>query len=114
MSAHSETVAIPQSVRQAVDERDRGVCRFCGKFLGPRRAIHHIDYGGDTQGMGGRRNHEVSNLISLCWLPGDGDCHQRAHSDKAYWLPILTEVAIRAGNVTALQLSRWNQKEEAT
>lgn len=111
MSGGDETVAIPQRLRDAVDERDGGFCRLCGKFLGTRRAIHHIFYGGDAQGMGGRRDHRLENLVSLCWLPGDSDCHQRAHSRKSYWQPLLAAVVTRNDHITALQLGRWQRRE---
>lgn len=110
--SHGETVAIPERMRRAVDQRDCGFCRMCGKFLGERRAIHHIFFGGDLQGMGGRRSHTLDNLVSLCWLPGDKDCHQRAHSRKHYWQPLLAEVVTSQRNVTALQLSRWRASQD--
>lgn len=111
MSSTSETVAIPQAMRKAVDERDNFHCRMCGKVIGKRRAIHHIDFGGDSQGMGGRREHVLDNLISLCWLPGDNECHQRAHALKPYWQPILTEVVKRPG-ITAFQYARWADRAD--
>lgn len=104
-------VDIPKGARDAVDERDAGFCRMCGKFLGRRRAIHHINFGGDDQGMGGRRNHAVDNLVSLCWLPGDLDCHQRAHSQKEFWRPLLQQVVLAESNLTAFQLRRWLSKK---
>lgn len=108
----TETLAIPQRLRDEVDARDGGFCRLCGKFLGGRRAIHHINFGGDVQGMGGRRSHTLDNLVSLCYLPGDMNCHQRAHSRKSYWQPLLTAVVTRTDRVTALQLSRWQTREK--
>lgn len=114
MSAREETQAIPQALRDAVDERDGGFCRMCGAYLGLRRAIHHIHYGGDKQGMGGRRHHELSNLISLCWLPGNNRCHERAHSEKAYWEKILSDVLAYPGNVTGFQVARWSRQKEPT
>lgn len=110
-----ETVAIPQAMRDAVDARDGGFCRLCGKFLGARRAIHHIYYGGDAQGMGGRRNHDLNNMVSLCWLPGDMGCHERAHANKPYWQPLLAEVVTREQRLTAIQLARWqrNRRNES-
>lgn len=105
-----ETVAIPKAARDAVDDRDQTFCRMCGKFLGERRAIHHIFFGGDLQGMGGRRNHDPNNLVSLCWLPGDNDCHMRAHSYKSYWQPYLAEVATAQRRTTAMQLARWDRR----
>jgi hypothetical protein len=107
-----ETVAIPAAMRRAVDDRDLLFCRMCGKYLGERRSIHHIFFGGDLQGMGGRRNHDLNNLVSLCWLPGDNDCHARAHSRKGYWQEFLTAAIQGQPNVTAFQLVRWSQRRK--
>ena len=112
--AEGETLAIPQLMRDAVDDRDGGFCRMCGKYLGGRRAIHHIFFGGDLQGMGGRRKHELDNLVSLCWLPYDNDCHQRAHSRKDYWQPLLHAAITSPIKSTAIQLARWNARREST
>jgi hypothetical protein len=109
--SRNETLSIPTRLREQVDARDGGFCRMCGKFLGLRRAIHHIWFGGDLQGMGGRRKHELNNLVSLCYLPGDNDCHQRAHSRKHHWQPLLTQVVTQPNRVTATQLSRWAARE---
>jgi hypothetical protein len=108
---NAETVAIPDRLRKEVDERDGGFCRMCGKFLGERRAIHHIYFGGDLQGMGGRRHHALDNLVSLCWLPGDMDCHQRAHSRKSYWQRFLTAAITAPTKTTAFQLARWEARQ---
>lgn len=104
--AEGESLSIPASVRKIVDDRDQLTCRVCGKHLGDRRALHHIIYGGDDRGMGGRRIHNPDEIVTVCWLPGDGDCHQMVHSAKRIWQPILLEVARRRG-VTALQIKRW-------
>lgn len=109
MSAQDETTAIPERLRKAVDARDRGYCRMCGKYLSGRRAIHHIDFGGDAQGMGGRRRHEIDNLVSLCWTPYDNGCHERAHSNKAKWQPLLRKIVLTEG-VTVAQLMRWSKR----
>jgi hypothetical protein len=114
--ARRETLAIPQDVRDAVDERDRLHCRVCGKWLGDRRALHHVIYGGDARGMGGRRVHNVDEIVTVCWLPGDPKpgvqpCHERVHSNKHLWQPLLLEVARRRG-ITALQLRRWRVTRE--
>ncbi len=105
-----ETLAIPDAVRRWIDERrDRGYCRFCGKLLLQRRALHHIRYGGSAGGMGARRDHRPENLISLCYLPGDNGCHQRVHSNKPLYQPLLEELADRKhpDHTTVLQLMRW-------
>lgn len=107
-----ETLAIPTNVRAAVDDRDHFMCRLCGRFLGAeRRAVHHINYGGDTVGMGGRRLHDPAEMITLGWLPGDCQCHQRAHANKRLWQPLLLQV-VKTPGVTALQLRRWQDAEE--
>ena len=105
-----ETLAIPDDVRAAVDERDSGVCRVCGKYLGDRRALHHIVYGGDHTGMGGRRQHDPDLILTVCWLPGDNDCHALVHSNKGLWMPLLLAVVQRR-SLTALQLKRWSERD---
>lgn len=112
MSSETETRDIPDKMRRAVDARDKGFCRMCGKFLGPRRAIHHINFGGDDQGMGGRRRHVLGNLVSLCWLPSDNDCHARAHSDKEHWRRLLMAVVNSQANLTAYQIARRTKNQE--
>lgn len=111
---HRETLAIPKRARRAVDARDGGFCRMCGRWLGERRSIHHINFGGDRQGIGGRRAHDVGGLVSLCWLPGDNGCHDRAHSSKAYWAGLLLQVIASPTKVTAVQLARWQDRDEET
>jgi hypothetical protein len=111
VKGEDETLAIPQKLRIAVDARDRGFCRMCGKYLGERRAIHHIVYGGDKQGMGGRRQHHLDILVSLCWLPYDNDCHARAHGNKAVWERVLL-MTVKTEGVTALQLIRWMKRRK--
>jgi hypothetical protein len=101
----SETLAIPAAVRAAVDERDGQYCRVCGRFVGEQRALHHTIFGGDARGMGGRRVHEVSEIVTVCWMWG-GNCHDRVHREKLRFQPVLLEVVNRPG-LTALQLLRW-------
>ena len=103
--AREESLAIPAGVRAFVDQRDGKHCRVCGKYLGDRRALHHIIYGGDARGMGGRRVHNPTEIITICWLPGDGDCHSMVHSNKRLWQPVLLQVA-QHGGITALQVRR--------
>ena len=111
--ATEESLSIPLSVRQAVDLRDARHCRVCGKYLGDRRALHHVIYGGDARGMGGRRQHNLAEIVTVCWLPGDGDCHQLVHSAKLVWQPLLLQAAQRPG-VTAMQLKRWQRRHRTT
>lgn len=106
--ASSETLAIPHELRLAVDDRDQQHCRVCGKYLGDERAQHHIEYGGSRQGMGGRRKHDLNNLITVCWMWG-GNCHDLVHGNKRLYVPLLQAVIANPG-VTALQLQRWQQR----
>lgn len=103
--ASKETLAIPRSVRDAVDGRDGRYCRVCGRYLGEERALHHIEFGGDARGMGGRRVHEVDEIVTVCWMWANS-CHDRVHAHKLLYQPLLREVVKRPG-VTALQLLRW-------
>lgn len=102
-----ETLAIPAHIRSEVDERDAGICRFCGRFVGEARALHHIRFGGDEVGMGGRRIHLVENLLTVGWM-FDHDCHSILHSNKNLWLPFALEAAVTPG-VTVLKLHRWSR-----
>lgn len=105
----SEALEIPPHVRKTVDQRDEGYCRVCGKFLGSRRGLHHVLYGGDVVGMGGRRRHNPDEIITVCWMVGDNGCHQRLHSDKSRWQPLALE-AIKSPGVTVMQLDRWSRR----
>jgi hypothetical protein len=107
-SAQRESLAIPPSVRAAVDDRDNMVCRVCGKYQGDARALHHIRFGGDDIGMGGRRVHNIDEIVTVCWMYG-GNCHDRVHANKHEWQELLFEVVRRPG-VTAMQLRRWRNR----
>ena len=111
--AKEESLAIPANVRSAVDERDGLSCRVCGKYLGDRRALHHVIYGGDARGMGGRRVHNVDEIATVCWLPGDNGCHELVHSNKRIWQPLLLAV-LKRRSLTALQLKRWQEGPRST
>lgn len=106
--AERETLAIPDRIRAEVDERDLGYCRFCGQYAGERRALHHIEFGGDAVGMGGRRHHNPDNLLTVGWL-FEHDCHSVIHGNKRLWLPLTREV-VRHGGMTVLQLMRWKRR----
>lgn len=104
--AQKETLAIPARLRREVAERDQGICRVCGRWVGEQGAIHHIDFGGDRVGMGGRRVHELANLLTVGWLY-EHDCHSVLHGRKLLWLPYAKQAALRRG-VTVYQLRRWD------
>lgn len=106
--ARRETLAIPESLRAEVAERDQGICRCCGRYVGEQGAVHHINFGGDAVGMGGRRHHELTNLLTVGWTP-QHDCHGLLHGTKLLWLPYAQRAAQQRG-VTMLQLKRWDQR----
>lgn len=113
----SEALDIPAALRQAAWERDLSFCRVCGKFLGERAGLHHIHYGGDYTGMGGRRLHTLENVVTICWLPGDPGrgaipCHSRVHAQKGLWVPLLEQVVQTTG-LTAFELRRADAPREA-
>jgi hypothetical protein len=108
--AENESLAIPAGVRATVDERDNTACRVCGRWLGEARALHHIHYGGSRQGMGGRRDHDPANIVTVCWMYGPGNgiapCHDLVHSNKRLYVPLLEQVVAHPG-ITVMQLRRW-------
>ena len=104
--AQRETLAIPAGLRLEVAERDQGICRVCGRFVGEQGAVHHINFGGDRTGMGGRRHHALANLLTVGWA-FEHDCHERIlHGNKLLWLPYAQQAAMTKG-VTMFQLRRW-------
>jgi len=110
--ASDESRDIPRAVRQECYDRDGGCCRVCGKFLGERYTIHHIEFGGGSgPGMGGRRVHDPAKMVGICSWPGDPTykakpCHDVVHSEKRVWQPIL-RMAVQRPGITAFQLRRW-------
>lgn len=106
--AAKETLAIPERVRAICDDRDRQCCRVCGRWLGEGRALHHIIFGGDARGTGGRRVHNPEEIVTVCWMWG-GNCHDMVHHQKRVWQDLLLEVVRRRG-VTAMQLKRWQER----
>lgn len=110
--ARNDAELIPPAIRLEVLERDLWACRVCGHFLGERAGIHHVMFGGDVRGMGGRRVHDPDEMVTICWLPGDParglrSCHEVVHSsEKLVWQRLLLD-AVRTPGVTARQLRRW-------
>jgi hypothetical protein len=103
----SETLQIPQAVRDEVNARDLGHCRFCGRTDG-FIALHHCLFGGDYTGMGGRRIHDPRFIISVGGA-FQHDCHRVIHSRKSLWMPLSIEVVNHPG-ATMLQLKRWSER----
>ena len=63
---------IPRKLVSEVYERDNYTCQYC--LSTENLQIHHIV----AAGMGSKRVHEESNLVTLCVF-----CHALAHSHKA-------------------------------
>lgn len=85
--------SIPSAVRNGVLYRDHYQCRWCGKSSKTTTLhLHHVNY--LSQGI----DHSEHNLITLC-----SPCHERAHSDKRRWQPILR------GVVWQTYAGRWMQ-----
>lgn len=103
MSSLEESLKIPTDVRLAVWERDGGCCRLCGQTV--NLICHHVMFGGDAVGMGGRRFHSVDNIVLLGGIYGHR-CHDRVHEVKHHWQPLL-QAAILLPGTTALQINRW-------
>lgn len=64
--------------RRYIRERDGKRCRLCGTATNLH--VHHIKY----RSEGG--THDERNLITVCL-----SCHDRVHSNKRYWQPVLLE-----------------------
>lgn len=103
MSSREQSLAIPASIRAEVLERDGHVCRLCGRT---NVIAHHIRYGGDEIGMGGRRFHSVGNIVSL-GQHYEHQCHDRVHAAKQLWTPLLIHVVNEMPGVTAFAVYRW-------
>jgi HNH endonuclease len=69
-------------VRAGVRRRDGHRCRWCGSA--DNLHVHHVRYRSEGGPNGAR------NLITLC-----GSCHDRAHSDKGVYQPVLIELLRR-------------------
>ena len=91
---------LPESIRQAVIERDHGCCRFCGATV-ENPAVHHVKY----RSEGGQ--HVMTNLVTVHWMFWPR-CHEKIHGNKRLWQPILLAVAAMDG-VNALQVRRWTR-----
>lgn len=97
MSSVEQEQLIPGNVRCHVVERDGHVCRLCGVYAEVVH-VHHVVY----RSQGGKD--VPSNLVSL-----DFRCHERVHSNKPLWFPVLAQVAITRG-VNGIQLLRWYER----
>lgn len=75
-------------------ERDENTCQLCGLMGilyndkdGKERTtlhLHHISYRSEDKNL----IDEPTNCIFIC-----GDCHEKCHSSKEYWQPILKEIS---------------------
>jgi len=90
---------IPEKSRRAVHERDRGLCRVCGRWADPA-ALHHIVFRSQD-----RNNHGPANLVTL----GGGYghiCHQMVHAHAATFTPALQAIVERPGTTALAWLRR--------
>lgn len=76
----SKKINVKKVIYQKVYERDNGICRLCGKT---NIELHHIRYRSERKDL----INDEKNCIMLCT-----ECHQKVHSNKHYWQPILLEM----------------------
>lgn len=69
--------------RRYVMQRDGKRCRMCGDATKNRLHVHHIRYRSEYQDD----PHNERNLLTLCLV-----CHDRIHSNKKHWQPVLLEL----------------------
>ena len=68
------TVDWTETLRVSIRERDRYICKTCGKKQGDiAHDIHHIDYD--------KKNCNPDNLITLCH-----SCHTKTNFNRKYWI----------------------------
>lgn len=99
MSSLEDERSITLVARADIIARDAHVCRLCGVYAEVIH-VHHLIY----RSQGGKNVRE--NLVSLDWR-----CHDRVHSNKPLWMPVMQQVAITDG-VNGLQLLRWYREAE--
>ena len=76
----NKKISVKKEIYQKVYERDNGICRLCGK---QNIELHHIRYRSERKDL----INDEKNCIMLCT-----ECHQKVHSNKHYWQPILLEM----------------------
>ena len=74
ISPESYGIDWTETLRRSIRERDKYVCRLCGKQQGDRAfCVHHIDYD--------KNNCRPDNLITLC-----SRCHSKTNSNRKLWI----------------------------
>ena len=71
---------ISKTTREQVKEQYKGKCALCGK---PGTQQHHIEYRSENK----EKIDDADNLVLLCV-----ECHQKVHSNKKHWQPILKKL----------------------
>lgn len=70
-------VCVSKKTYNEIYERDKGICRLCGRN---NIQLHHIYYRSERKDL----IDEPSNCIMLCF-----DCHKLVHSNKKKYQPLL-------------------------
>lgn len=67
------------AVRQAVIDRDKGICYFCGQIVLKRMTVHHIQELNEENWMNPEISLNLDNLV-LC----HAECHNEHHKRWGY------------------------------
>ena len=75
-----------QETRKAVIERDRAICFFCGKVIGKRATVHHIEELNEDNYMDFDIAFNMENLVAC-----HADCHNEHHQRFGYKATIVND-----------------------
>ena len=68
-----------QAVRQAVINRDKDICYFCGKLILKRRTIHHLQELNEDNWQDNSSAYNLDNLVEC-----HAECHDWHHKRFGY------------------------------
>ena len=75
-----------QETRQSVIDRDKGICFFCGKLIGKRATIHHIEELNENNYTDYEIAYGLDNLVAC-----HSYCHDYHHKRFGYKESIVLE-----------------------